>query len=48
MHHIVLLVEAHAFNRQQIRCVQVLQIGRLTEDVIDDVPLDHLKVDDSR
>ena len=38
-HHVPLLVEAHALNRQQVLRIEILQSSSLSEDVVDDLVL---------
>ena len=47
MHDVCLLVEAHAFNWQQILGLEVLERGGFSEDIIDNLVLNHLEVDHS-
>lgn len=47
MHHVCLLVEAHPFDWQQILGLEVLERGGFSEDIIDDLVLNHFEVDHS-
>ena len=47
MHDVCLLVEAHAFNWQQILGLEVLERGGFSEDIINNLVLNHLEVDHS-
>ena len=45
MHHVALLVEAHALDRQEVGRVEVVEGRSFAKDVIDDLVLHHFEVD---